>query len=37
MDHPIHGELADWAQALGGEFLYFDYDLDEATALRQPA
>jgi len=37
MSHPIHIELAEWAIARSCEFLYFDYDLEVATALRQPA
>jgi hypothetical protein len=37
MSHPIHSELARWAIARSCEFLYFDYDLGEATALPQPA
>jgi hypothetical protein len=37
MSHPIHIELAEWAIARSCEFLYFDYNLEVATALRQPA
>ena len=37
MGHPAHIELAEWAVARGCEFLYFDYDLESVTALRQPA
>jgi hypothetical protein len=37
MDHPDHIELAEWARARGCEFVYFDYDLETATAVRQPS
>jgi hypothetical protein len=36
MGHPVHGELYHWVMARGCELLFFDYDLDEARALRQP-
>jgi Stress responsive A/B Barrel Domain len=36
MDHPVHGQLYEWVVARGCELLVFDYDLDEARALRQP-
>ncbi len=37
MGHPVHSELAEWAASRGCEFMVFDYDLDAATATRQPA
>jgi len=37
MEHPLHIELAKWAIGRSCEFLYFDYDPEEAAALRQPA
>jgi hypothetical protein len=37
MKHPLHIELAKWAVDRSCEFLYFDYDPEEAAALRQPA
>jgi hypothetical protein len=36
MPHPIHQALAKWCADRGCEFLFFDYDLDTATSLRQP-
>jgi hypothetical protein len=36
MKHPLHQELAKWAVDRSCEFLYFDYDPDEASAPRQP-
>ena len=33
---PVHIELAEWCVARGCEFLYFDYDLETATSVRQP-
>jgi hypothetical protein len=37
MEHPLHIELAEWAIDRSCEFLYFDYDPEEAAALCQPA
>jgi hypothetical protein len=37
MPHPVHRDLAKWARDRGCEFLFFDYELETATALRQPA
>jgi Stress responsive A/B Barrel Domain len=37
MKHPLHQELAKWAVDRSCEFLYFDYDPEEAAALGQPA
>jgi hypothetical protein len=36
MPHPIHPALAKWCADRGCEFLFFDYDLDTATSIRQP-
>jgi hypothetical protein len=36
MDHPAHVELAEWCLARNCKFLFFDYDPEPATALRQP-
>jgi len=37
MEHPLHLDLAKWAVDRPCEFLYFDFDPEEAAALRQPA
>ena len=37
MGHPVHSDFGGWLVAQGCEFLYFNYDLEAATALRQPA